>query len=323
MNKFKLLGLAALTTGAMVLGGCFVNDSSRSDAELGDAKLVISMGVRDVSSLTKPGLAKSAATTPEGIRLSKLVVTLRSNVATDAVISDTLEAADTAGSVFRSDASQAQTIQKLYAVKPLRNWAIEVQTLDVNDSVVHYATDTAKNVEVGDVKALTLNLVSRFVVYVAKFQLPDSLSSSDTNVTIKQKVNIKRLVMVVDGDTVVDSVSTGYFAPKPEEVYIVWPYVRADTIHTVGLYVYTDSTLGSWDPELPLFGDEIEITDVDEVYTPQLPWTGPGSPSDPNYDPENPNAGGAQADLTIEIGPVDMVEINPVTPGNILPRRQD
>ena len=320
MNAFKFFGLAGLTSAALLLGGCFVNDSSRSDAQLRDANLVISMGVRDVGSLSKPGLGKSAASVPQGIQLAKLVVTLTSSIGTDAVIRDTVLASDTAGSTFTSDASQAQQVLKQYAIKPLRNWTVEVKTLDVNDTVVHIASSTVNNVQIGDVRAVTLNLNSRFVVYVAKFLLPDSIGSSDTNVTLKQKLNINRLVMVVDGDTVVDSTASGYFAPAPAQNFIVWPYVRSDTVHTVGLYVYTDS-LGGWDPALPVFGSQIQITSIDSTYTPTLPWTGPGSPSDPNYDPSNP--GGARAALTIEIGPVDMVEINPTLPINPLPRRRD
>ena len=322
MKVFKRLGLLALTSGALVLGGCFVNDSSRSDVELGDANLVISMGVRDVGSLSKSGLLKSAAAPTQGIELAKLVVTLTSSIGTDSVIRDTVLASDAAGSSFTPDASEAQQVMKQYAIKPLRSWTVEVKTLDVNDTVVHIASANVNNVQVGDVRAVTLNLSSRFVVYVAKFLLPDSIGSSDTNVTMQQKLNINRLVMVVDGDTVVDSTSSGYFAPAPSENFIVWPYVRSDTTHTVGLYVYTDS-LGGWDPTLPVFGSEIEITSIDSTYAPQLPWTGPGSPSDPNYDPENPGLGGSQAALTIEIGPVDMVEINPVLPINPLPRRKD
>ena len=206
MNRIKLLGLTALTAGSLLLGGCFVNDGGRAiDGEAGDASLVISMGVRDVGSLSKPGLAKSSAVEPEGIQLSKLIVTLTSSIGSDAVIRDTLEASDDSGSTFTSDASAAQTVQKQYAIKPLRDWTVEVKTLDVNDSVVHVSSATINDVEVGDVRAVTLNLASRFVVYVAKFVLPDSIGSSDTNVTAKQKLNINRLVMVVDGDTVVDS----------------------------------------------------------------------------------------------------------------------
>jgi hypothetical protein len=166
---------------------------------------------------------------------------------------------------------------------------------------------------------MELDLSSRFVVYVAKFTLPDSIGSQSADQ--KQKLYVNRFVMVVDGDTVRDTTSSpGFFAADPSFHLVEWNYVLADTEHDLELYVYADS-LGDWDPSLPIFGDTIHIASTDTTYTPELPWTGPGSPNDPNYDPSNP--GGARAGLDITLGAVSIVNINPSVGGNPLPKRKE
>lgn len=311
---------AALVMGALALGGCFMTENGAPSAAVDgpNANLVVSVGVKDINNLSKPGLGKASA-----ITFDKLVITLTSSIASDSVIRDTLIAHE--DSAFHPDAHTQQTVLKSYSVKPLRDWTVSVKTLDVNDSVIHSASKTEDGLQIGETRAFLLNLNSRFVVYVAKFTLPDSIGSADVNVTAQQKLNIKRIVMVVDGDTVRDTTSSpGYFAAAPDSHEVIWDYVSTDLdTHQVALFVYTDSAggMGTWDPDLPLFGDTLAVVDDGTVYDPELPYTGPGSPSDPNYDPENP--GGAVAGLEITIGAVGIVEIMPEVPTNPLPRRND
>ena len=329
MKSFKVLHLTLALAGASLLGGCFLTDGGKTSGAK-EAQLVLSVGVKDVNNLSKPGLAKTAAGPEGGIVLSRLVITLTSSVAGDAVIRDTIVASDTAGSTFTSASDDDQQVLKNFAIKPLRNWTVEVKTLDVNDSVIHYATTTTGNVGVGDLVPVQLNLASKFVVYVAKFVLPDSIGSSDTAISLKQRLFINRFMMVVDGDTVRDTTASTYFTATPAEHLLTWNYVRADTVHELRLYVFADSLrmadssgagTWTWPENLPLFGDTIQITDVDSTYAPELPWTGPGSPHDPNYDPANP--GGARAGLEVNIGAVGRVNINPSLPVNPLPKLKD
>ncbi len=319
LNGSKKFMAGAAVLGAFVLGGCFMTDSGSKSADVGpNANLVVSVGMKDVNNLTKPGLGKASA-----ITFKHMIITLTSSIATDEVIRDTLVADP--DSAFKPDAHTGQSVLKNYSVKPLRDWTVSVETFDVNDSVIHGDSVTQTNLQIGETRAFLLNLAPKFVVYVAKFVLPDSIGSADVNVTAKQKLNIKRFVMIVEGDTVRDTTSTpGYFAADPVSHEVIWDYVStAVDSPRVELYVFTDSLggMGSWDPDLPLFADTIVVTNIDSTYTPELPYTGPGSPSDPNYDPANP--GGAVAGLEIVIGPVGIVEINPVVPTNPLPRRKD
>ncbi len=316
--KIKSLFLATSMIGATILGGCFMTDGGKPSGDnQRPANLVISMGVKDVNNLSKPGLSKSAVAN-DGIVLSKLVVTLTSSVVTDAVIRDTV-LADTGD--FVSTSTDAQQVLRNYAVKPLRNWTIQVKTLDVNDSVIHISSSVQNNLTVGEVRPVTLNLASKFVVYVAKFVLPDSIGSQSSDQ--KQKLYVHRFMMVVDGDTVRDTSTTppDYFSAAPDTHKVFWNYVKADTVHTLQLYVYADS-LGDWDPNLPIFGDTIQITSTDTTYTPELPWMGPGSEHDPACQANPSNCGGATTGLTINIGAVGSVVIVPGVPENPLPKRK-
>lgn len=322
MKSLKTLSLGLLALGATVLGGCFMTDSGKS-SEGRPASLILSMGVQDVNSLAKAGLSKTA-TPVSDIVLKKLIVTLTSTNANDSVIRDTV-LADTGS--FSSNSAAAQQVTKQYSVKSLRTWVIQVKTLDANDSVIHISSVTATNVGVGEYRQLNLNLVSKFVVYAAKFTLPDSLASVDTSVHMKQKLFVNRFMMVVDGDTVRDTTAANYFSAAPDHHLVVWNYVSADTTHSVKLYVFADSVRmadssngggWTWPKNKPIFGDSIYVASTDSTYSPKLPWTGPGSPSDPNYDPSNP--GGARVGLTINIGAVDRVDIDISTGG--LPKRK-
>jgi hypothetical protein len=323
MKLLKGLILGAAVAASTVLGGCFLADSGKS-SEGRPATLILKMGVKDVDGLSKHGLAKTA-TPVSDIVLSKLIVTFTSTNSNDAVIRDTV-LADTGD--FSSNSSEAQQVFKQYSVKSLRTWIVQVKTLDVNDSVIHISSDTAKSVGVGEYRQINLNLAAKYVVYAAKFALPDSLASVDTSVTMKQKLFVNRFMMVVDGDTVRDTTAATYFAAAPSNHLVVWNYVSADTTHRVKLYVFADSVrmadssnggTWTWPKNKPIFGDSIYVTSTDSTYSPVLPWTGPGSPSDPDYNPANP--GGARVGLTIDIGAVDRVDID-VTTGGLSKRKK-
>jgi hypothetical protein len=324
MKTFKGLLLGSAVLAATVMTGCLFSSSSDKSDDGKPANLVISMGVKDIDNLSKSGLSKSA-TGASGIVLSKLIVTLTSSVLGDAVIRDTI-LADTGA--FVSNSTSSQSILRNYPVKALRNWTIQVKTLDVNDSVIHIGTSTQNSLLIGENRLVTLNLNAKYVVYAAKFVLPDSLGSLTSD--LKQKLFVNRFVMVVDGDTVRDTSATpGFFTAKPDTHSVVWNYVKADTAHDLALYVFADSVRmdsasggnWTWPENLPLYGDTIHITSTDTTYTPELPWMGPGSPYDPHYDPSNP--GGARTGLTINIGAVGSVVIVPGVPGNTLPKRKD
>lgn len=302
--KHLVLGTVALS--AFVFGGC-LNDSGPKDS-LKEGSLSINLSVPNVNN-PQSGLRKGAT-----ITLNKLIVTLTSTVGTDSVIRDTITPGENG---FSSVATANQTVSKSYSVRPLRGWTLAVKTLDANDSLIHSASVLADSIKVGELRPVTINLTSRFIMYVAKFTLPDSIGSATGE--FRQKLDINRFMLVLDGDTVRDTTKQGggYFASAPTFHTVGFDYVRADTTHVLKLYVFGD--MGDWPSNKPLYGDSVIIIPTDTLKTPTLAYTGPGSSSDTT----GGGGTGAQIDpLVIVIGKVGIVEINPILPPNPLPKNK-
>jgi hypothetical protein len=303
--KKLVLGLAAF--GAFALTAC-LNDAGSPKSDLQEANLSVSLSVPDVN---KTSSLRKGAT----ISYAKLIVTITSSVGSDAVIRDTITPGENG---FTSVSTAPQSVAKAYAVKPLRGWTVAVKTLDLNDSVIHSASVLADSIKVGEFRPITLSLVSKFIMYVAKFTLPDSIGSATAG-TIKQKLNVDRFMLVLDGDTVRDTTKQGggYFAVSPTFHLVGFDYVRADTSHTLKLFVFGNIEGSPWPTDKPLYGDSVVVTPTDTLKTPSLAYTGPGSASDTS------NTGGAKiSPLTIEIGKVGVVEINPWLDPNPVGKRR-
>jgi hypothetical protein len=289
----KTLVLGTLALAAALTTGCFNSTDSGSQ----DATLNIAMGIKDVN---KDGSLRKGAT----ISYTKLLVTLVSNGTVRDTIRDTITPGENG---FTSNSMDSQVVTKTYAIKPLRSWHVTVTTLDQNDSVIHTDTGSAANVLIGQTRTVTLNLKARFVMYVAKFTLPDSLRT--VGGLFAQKLNVKRFMMVVDGDTVADSTKI-YFASGAPGHKLEFDYIKAGENHTLELYVFGDVPGTTWPSDKPLFGDTILVTPAVDSLQPTLPWIGPGSKNDPNYD--STATGGAKVGLTINIGKVGTVMVEPV-----------
>ena len=304
-SSMKNILLSAAALSALVLGGC-LNDSA-SSKDQADGSLSINLSVPNVNA---SGTLRKGST----ISYKKLIVTLTSTVGGDAVIRDTILPGSNG---FNSVATANQTVTKSYSVKPLRGWTLAVKTLDLNDSVIHSASVLADSIKIGELRPVTISLTSKFIMYVAKFTLPDSIGSSTG--TIKQKLNVNRFKLVLDGITVRDSTKAGggYYAVAPDFHTVGFDYVRADVPHVLKLYVYGNIPGTVWDSTKALYGDSVSISPTDTLKTPTLTYTGPGSPSD------TANPTGAKIDpLTIQIGKVGVVEINPILPPNPLPKNK-
>lgn len=309
MKKISLkLALVAVAVGALALTGCMTEGSSSEKP----TRLTVKMGVMESNKLAKNGLSKSST-----ISLAKVVVTLKSSVASDSVIRDTILPGSNG---FTSVSTADQNVSKSYNIKPLRSWKIYVKTIDEADVVIHEDSASADSIQIGESRPVTITLGSKYVMYVAKFTLPDSIGSQSG--AFKQKLNVNRFMLVVDGDTVRDSskVGGGYFSAYPAVHNVGYDYVSAGESHVLKLYVFGD--MGTWPSGKPLYGDSVTVaaTDTGTTKTPTLTYTGPGSPSDPNWSANNP--GGAKIDpLSIVIGKVGIVEFIPTLPPNPLPKK--
>lgn len=289
MKLVKALSITGILAVSAIFAGC-LNDSGSANTA-GDAQLVIQAGVKDVNKTKSKSLGKTSV-----IELKKLIITLRSSHPDDAVRRDTI-LADTGD--FVSDATDDQAILRNYAVKPLRSWSVIVKTLDANDSLIHYDSVLVSDVLIGETRAVTLNLTSRFVMYEARFSLPDSLTFTQLD-SLKQQLVVDRMVMIVDGDTVVDSTHAPRFAPgQPHSAF--FDYIKVGDRPDVQIEFF--GRVGADLTSTKLF--EYVFEDVDPTVENPTPTTSTYT---------GPNAGdlGAITGLTINIGKVGTVVFEPI-----------
>lgn len=145
--------------------------------------------------------------------------------------------ADTVKDTATVSGNSAVTVLRTLTLKPLRNWTVSAKTLDAQDSVVHQGTTAPFFVKPADTSAVSLNLTSRFAMYQANFNtLPDSISSTASG-TGKDKLNLNRMVLKVDGVVKSDSLlASGYFAGGAN-VSLYFDYITPGS-HTVTLEAY-------------------------------------------------------------------------------------
>jgi hypothetical protein len=215
-----------------------------------------------------------------GIPLTRMVVTFTSSDPADSVVRDTVTA-DEEG--FSGNPGAAQSFAKVYALKPLRNWFMEVKTLDVNDSVIHFGADTAAALMPGQVQSSTLALPARYLAYTAQFQLPNN--ANNFLVDVNNPLQFNRFAFVIAGDTLRDTVAAGGgFFPTSGTRTFGTRYVPADKIDQLELMLFGTAT--GWSPDWPLLKSNVWLGGSAYVpgtilYSPPLVYTGPGSTSDP------------------------------------------
>jgi hypothetical protein len=292
VKALSIVGIVALS-GSFV--GC-LNDSSSSSTDR-EARLFIQAGVKDVNNAK--ALGKSSV-----ITLEKLIITMTSHIGTDSTIRDTILANDSLTSSFKTISTSNQTFAKNYSVKPGRNYVIEVKTLDINDSIIHYDTVHANGMLAGETRPISVTLTSRFVMYEAKFSLPDSLNF--TAIDVKQKLNIDRVLMIVDGDTVADSSRVTPFSSAPTVHTVRFDYMNVTDTPDVKIEFY--GRVGDDTTVYKMFEYLFEnVSPTNESPTPvQGIYTGPPSSSI-----------GAFTGLTINIGKVGTVVFQPILNPNV------
>lgn len=300
--KSTFLGTAAALVLGLSFAGC-LNDSNTAPVDPQDARLVVQTNVTDVNKVK--GLAKSSV-----ITLDRLIITLTSSNPADSVRRDTILAADTVGSTFTSDATDDQVFSRNFLVKPLRSWTVVVKVLDVNDSVIHFDSTVAGDLLIGETRPVTVNLSSRFVMYEAKFSIPDSLNF--TLLDLKQQLTISRVAMLVDGDTVADSSSTGpRFAASPTVHTVRFDYIDVNTTPDVTIQFY--GHVGDDTTTTLLFSQVFEDVDPNDP--------DPSGETAAEYVGPNSSELGSTVGLTINIGKVGTVTFEPVIDPNVTTKK--
>jgi hypothetical protein len=237
--------------------------------------------------LGKVGVLSKSAT----INLQKLILTAVSTATPPDTVRDTA----TVGG------NDAVTVLRTLTLKPLRNWTVTAVTKDARDSVIHSGTTASFYVKPADTAAVSLNLTSRFAMYQANFNtLPDSIASS-TSGTGKDKLNLNRVVLKVDGVIRGDSVlASGYF-PAGANVSLYFDYITPGS-HTVTLEAY--GALHSYTGLLYSGSSTFTVAaGNDDTRAVTLGWVGP-------------NTGTGK--LTVTLGKVGKVIVNGTVPGTVI-----
>ena len=280
-----IVKLATVAVSALAFGAC--GKAASPTADNGPSK-EINATVKSTVVLGKVGVLSKTAT----IGLSKLILTAVSSATPPDTVRDTSTVSGNA----------QVTVLRTLTLAPLRNWTLNAKSLDAKDSVIHQGASSAFYVMPADTAVVSLNLTSRFSMYEARFNaLPDSISSSVSG-TGKDKLNLNRVVLLVDGVIKADSVlASGYFAGA-QNVNVFWDYITPGA-HTVTLEAY--GVLHNFTGKL--YSGATTFTSVagtDDTKSVTLNWVGPTT---------------GTGKLTVTLGKVGKVTINGGLPGTVIP----
>ncbi len=220
-HSVQLILAVGLFPVLLLLVGCFDSGTSpRSKRAFSvDPVLKLRVGMAGLKSLAKSS----------DISLDKLVIVLSSSA--NDTIRDTLTSLTTPA--LNPLSTNPQTIAKPYALKALRTWKVVVTSRDVLDSVIHRDSALIPVLYAGDTAVANLNLSARYSMYAATFlSIPDSISSASG--THKQKLNIDRLVLKINGTVERDS------APDPG------PYFASGIPYVLDYDYVPTGTAGGW-----------------------------------------------------------------------------
>lgn len=282
-GTIKKLTTAAFA--AIALAACGQAPSHTAQVEPGKE---INATVKSTVVLGKVGVLSKSNT----INLQKLILTAVSSATP----------ADTVRDTSTVNGNAQVTVLRVLTLSPLRNWTVHAKSLDAKDSVIHQGSSAAFFVKPADTADVTLNLTSRFSMYEARFNsLPDSISSSVSG-TGKDKLNLNRVVLLVDGVIKADSVLASGFFSGNQNVTVFWDYITPGA-HTVTLEAY--GVLHNYTGKLYSGAQTFTSTaGTDDTRSVTLNWVGPTT---------------GTGKLTVTLGKVGKVTINGGLPGTVIP----
>ncbi|MDB5048292.1 MAG: hypothetical protein JWO30_1363 [Fibrobacteres bacterium] len=226
------------------------------------------------------------------ITLSKLVLTAVSSATPPDTVRDTSAVSGNA----------QVSVLRVLTLAPLRNWVVSAKSLDAKDSVIHSGSSASFFVKPADTADVSLNLTSRFAMYEARFNtVPDSISSTLPG-TGKDKLNLNRVVLLVDGVIKADSsLPAGSYFSANQSVNVFWDYITPGS-HTVTLEAY--GALHAYSGKLYSGASTFTVTaGNDDTRSITLDWVGPTT---------------GTGKLTVTLGKVGKVVINGGLPGTVI-----
>jgi hypothetical protein len=278
-----LKAVSALALAACI-SACGTNPATAANGNPGKE---INAAVKSTVVLGKVGVLNKSGT----IDLRKLILTAVSSATPPDTVRDTSTVSGNAQVI----------VLRVLTLAPLRNWTVSAKSLDARDSVIHQGASSSFFVKPADTANVSLNLTSRFSMYEARFNtLPDSISSSVSG-TGKDKLNLNRVTLLVDGVIKSDSLLASGFFSGSQNVTIYWDYIAPGS-HTVTLEAY--GVLHTFTGKLYSGSSTFTSTaGTDDTRSVTLNWVGPTT---------------GTGKLTVTLGKVGKVVINGGLPGTVL-----
>jgi hypothetical protein len=162
--------------------------------------------------------------------LSMTVVTFTSNVSNDSVIRDTIRVVRS-GVLFKDFETQPAGLA--YELKPLRNWTVQVKTLDANDSVIHHDSAVVPSLKSGEMRLVTMTPVPRLATYALRFNLTDSVTLTGLTGYVQQQIT---RVVVRSGARVLLDTSAAFSSSALNAPSIRYMPLLRDTVVSIEMY---------------------------------------------------------------------------------------
>lgn len=205
-NSLKKIALGVVALGAFSLTAC-MNSGSQVGPEANDqnATVFVSAKMKNVNTLSKPGLGKLSP-----ITLTTLRITAVSDIAGAKVLGeDSVVVEFTVGDSVGTDtlshlATNDQAFNVELSLRPLRSWTITVETIDDENSVIQSGTENLGTLFAGQVKLLSVNASALYNNYEATFNFADSITSASGSIS-RQDVKITSFTMGIAADLAIDS----------------------------------------------------------------------------------------------------------------------
>lgn len=243
-NSFKKLALGVVALGAFSLTACMSSGSNVGpEANANNATVFVTAKMKNVNTLSKPGLAKL---TP--ITLTTLRITAVSDIAgakvldEDSVVVEYAVGASIGDTVFSDLATIDQEFSVELSLRPLRSWTITVETIDDEDSVIQTGTANLGTLFAGQIKGLTVNATALYNNYEATFNFADSITSESGTIS-RQDIKITSYSIEIASETAADTaavlangVTTG--VNHKLGIYKVDAALATSTVDSVVIKVY-------------------------------------------------------------------------------------
>jgi hypothetical protein len=206
-KSIKNLTLAVIALGALSMTACMSSGSSNGPGSEENATIFVRGKMKNVNTLSKPGLAKLTPITLTTLRITAVSdkvgvkVLGEDSVVVEYSVGDTLtEDDDTLSHV----ATDEQEFDVELSLRPLRSWTIKVETIDDEDDVIQTGTSNLGTLFAGQVKAVSVTANALYNNYTATFNFADSIRSQ-TGTISRQDMKVTTITMQIGTDSVFDT----------------------------------------------------------------------------------------------------------------------